>query len=142
VRCRQDNQDNATTTTSHRLANRSQFRCCFERCDSPESDPPLFDCGLSPTPPRPAAKRERRKDGSKEPVLRGDRSGLFLPPQGDRVFLGGLASQQIDYSICQKSIDIIEREFHDCSTKGLCTNITSSKDKNEVSLAKTKGLGD
>jgi hypothetical protein len=56
------------------------------------------------------------------------------------VFLGGLASQQIDHSICQKSIDIIEREFHDGSTKDLCTNTTSSKDKNEVSLSKTKGL--
>lgn len=53
-----------------------------------------------------------------------------------------LANQEIDNSLRQKSIDIIERQFHDLSAKCVSTNITRGKDKNQVGISKAKGLRD
>ena len=65
---------------------------------------------------------------------------LYCPTASPSVSRLVAANEQIDNSIRQNSIDIIEREFHDLSTKSVSSNLTRSKDKKQVSIAKTKAL--
>ena len=50
------------------------------------------------------------------------------------------ANEQINSSICQNSIDTLKGSSTSFLPKSVSTNITRSKDKNQVSIAKAKGL--